>query len=48
MGDTVRCRTSRILLLVTDVDGDDIYCQYLHSGGAFIDPFSAAGLEIVY
>ena len=48
MGDTVRCRTSRILFVVVDVDGEDIYCRYLHSGSRLMDPFSAAGLEFIY
>ena len=41
IGDTVRCRASRLLFHVIDVDGEDIYCH------GYIDPFSAAGLEIV-
>ena len=40
-GDTVRCRTSRLLLHVIDVDGEHVYCD------GFLDPFSASGLEVV-
>ena len=40
-GDIVRQRSGGPLLCVTDVDGDDIYCD------GFLDPFNADGLEIV-
>ena len=47
MGDIVRCRTSRILFHVVDVDGEEIHCEYLSSGGRFMDPFSPDSLEFV-
>ena len=47
MGDIVRCRTSRVLLRVTEVDGEDIYCRYLQSSLPFMDPLSADSLEFV-
>ena len=41
IGDIVRQRSGGLLLQVTDVDGENVYCA------GFLDPFGAAGLEIV-
>ena len=41
IGDIVRPKSGGPILHVTDIDGEHVYCA------GFIDPFGAAGLEIV-